>query len=162
MSNPASYLTTAQKTLGMSSAQRGLSGMQRTAAMPGANALDSGAISKANINSQPSTNAVLQEQSIMQGFTSALPQKQAGALNQIAKEQAAINTADYAAERMRMERVAEVASVQFPNGAIAEMGRMRSPELSKAHNDIAVTVAQAQGVTPELMQNAMSANMYSA
>jgi len=46
MRNPSSYLTAAEETLGMSSAQRGLGGMQRTAANPGPNMFDSGAASK--------------------------------------------------------------------------------------------------------------------
>ena len=136
--------------------------MQRTAARPGANLFDEGSASKVALNSQPDMNRLYQEQSISEGFRSALPQKQAGALNQMAKEQAAINTAEYAAESMRKARVAEVTALQNPNGAIAQMGRMRDLEYEKTRQDAAVTVAQAQGIPPALIQNAMNANMYSA
>ena len=79
MRNPSSYLTAAEETLGMSSAQRGLGGMQRTAANPGPNMFDSGAASKVAVNNQPYNNARLQEQNIGQNITSALPQAQADA-----------------------------------------------------------------------------------
>ena len=76
MRNPSSYLTAAEETLAMSSAQRGLGGMQRTAAAPGPNMFDSGAASKVAINNQPANNRFHQQQSMMQNMSSAVPQAQ--------------------------------------------------------------------------------------
>ena len=75
--------TAAEETLGIASAQRGLGGMERTAAPKGPNMFDGGAASKVAVNSQPYNNARLQEQNILQNMTSALPQAQADAVHDV-------------------------------------------------------------------------------
>jgi len=161
MRNPSSYLTAAEETLGMSSAQRGLGGMQRTAAVPGPNMFDSGAASKVAINNQPATNQVLQQQSIMQNMSSALPQAQADAVMDVNKAQLVADNQQFKAERFAKQRTAEVAAV-MGSPAIQQMGMMNDLELAKLRNDTAVGKAQAMGINPALIQNAMSAGMYSA
>ena len=62
----ASPYTIAEEMLGASSAQRGLTGMERTAAPKGPNMMDGGAASKVGVNTQPYNNSRLQEQNILQ------------------------------------------------------------------------------------------------
>ena len=161
MRNPSSYLTAAEETLGMSSAQRGLGGMQRTAAAPGPNSFDNGAPSKVAINSQPAVNRLHQQQSMMQNMASAVPQAQADAVTDIRKQQLVADNAKFTADRFMKQRTAEVAAV-LGSPAIQQMGMMNDLQLQKVRNDTAVGVAQAMGVNPALVQNALSANMYSA
>ena len=56
-SSKVSPFTPAEETLGMSSAARGLQGMERTSAPKGPNLMDGGALSKPSLNAQPSNNA---------------------------------------------------------------------------------------------------------
>ena len=161
MRNPASYLTAAEETLGMSSAQRGLGGMQRTAATPGPNMFDSGASSKVAINNQAATNQVLQQQSILQNMSSAMPQAQADAVMDVKKQQLVADNAAFSADRFMKQRTAEVAAV-MGSPAIQQMGMMSNLELAKVRNDTAVAKAQAMGINPALVQNAMSAGQYLA
>jgi len=161
MRNPSSYLTAAEETLGMSSAQRGLSGMQRTAAVPGPNMFDSGASSKVAINNQAFNNSRLQEQNMMQNMASALPQAQADAVMDVRKQQLVMDNAQFKADRFAKQRTAEVAAV-IGSPAIQQMGMMNNLELAKHRNDIAVGKAQTIGINPALIQNEMSAGMYSA
>ena len=161
MRNPSSYLTAAEETLGMSSAQRGLGGMQRTAAVPGPNMFDSGAASKVAINNQPANNRFHQQQNMMQNMASAVPQAQADAVTDLKKQELVVDNAKFTADRFMKQRTAEVAAV-LGSPAIQQMGMMNDLELQKLRNDNAVGVAQAMGVNPALVQNALSANMYSA
>jgi len=161
MRNPSSYLTSAEETLGMSSAQRGLGGMQRTAAVPGPNMFDSGAASKVAVNNQPYNNSRLQEQNILQNMSSALPQAQADAVMDMRKQQLVVDNAEFTANRFAKQRTAEVAAV-LGSPAIQQMGMMNDLEMQKLRNDTAVGKAQAMGVNPDLIQNAMGARQYSA
>jgi len=161
MRNPSSYLTAAEETLGMSSAQRGLGGMQRTAATPGPNMFDSGAASKVAVNNQPYNNARLQEQNIGQNIASALPQSQADAVMDVRKQQLVADNAQFSADRFAKQRTAEVAAV-LGSPAIQQMGMMNDLQLAKVRNDTAVGKAMAMGANPDLVQNAMSAGQYMA
>jgi len=161
LSRPASYLSAAEETLGLSSAQRGLGGMQRTAASPGANALDSGPASKVAVNTQPYNNALMQQQSLNQNYTTAVAGAQADALMDVRKQQLAVDNQKFTADRFMKQRTAEVAAV-LGSPAIQQMGNMNNLELAKLRNDNAVGVAQTMGISPALMQNAMSAGQYSA
>ena len=155
------YLTSAESTLGASLEQRGLGGMQRTAATPGPNMFDSGAASKVAINNQPATNLVLQQQNIQQNLSSAMPQAQADAVMDVNKQQLVADNAAFTADRFMKQRTAEVAAV-MGSPAIQQMGLMSDLELAKLRNDTAVAKAQAMGINPALIQNEMSAGMYSA
>ena len=161
LSRPAAYLTSAEETLALSSKQRGQGGMQRTAALPGANALDNGPASKVAVNTQPYNNALMQKQSLNQNYTTAVSGAQADALMDVRRQQLAVDNQKFTAERFAKQRTAEVASV-LGSPAIQQMGMMNNLELAKLRNDNAVGVAQAMGVSPALMQNAMNASRYSA
>ena len=162
MRNPSSYLTAAEETLGMSSAQRGLGGMQRTAATPGPNAIvETGPGSRVAVSNQAYNNARLQEQNITQNISSALPQAQADAIMDVRKQQLVADNAQFAADRFAKQRTAEVAAV-LGSPAIQQMGMMNDLQLAKVRNDTAVGKAMAMGANPDLVQNAMSSGQYSA
>ena len=151
--------TAAEETLGIASAQRGLGGMERTAAPKGPNMFDDGAASKVAVNSQPYNNARLQEQNILQNMTSALPQAQADAVHDVRKQELVADNARFKAERFAKQRTAEVAAV-LGSPAIQQMSQMTEPEVLKLRNDVAVGKAMAMGANPDLVQNALSNEQY--
>ena len=145
----------AEEMLGASSAQRGLAGMERTAAPKGPNMMDGGAASKVGVNSQPYNNQRLQVQNIQQNMGSGIPQSQADAVQDVRKQQLVQDNAEYKANEFAESRKAEVLSV-LGSPATMAMGQMADPEMAKFRNDIATGKAMAMGANPDLVQNAMN------
>lgn len=148
------YLSAAEEMLGATSAARGLSPMQRTAAPGGPNAFDAGGASKVQVNTQPYNNNRLQEQNVIQNRGSALPQAQASQVQAIRKQQLINNNADFKATSFAEQRKAEVMEV-LGSPATREMGQKSPPEIAKLRNDAAVTKAMTIGINPDLAQNQM-------
>jgi len=150
----ASPYRVAEEMLGAASAQRGLEGMQRTAAPLGPNMYDGGPASKVQANTQPFNNSRLQEQNIMQNTGSASAQASVDAVNDLRKQQLVNDNAEYKANALRegyKENVLEVMGAP----AIAQMGSM-TPVEGQAHRyNIATTKASTMGMNPDLMQNAI-------
>ena len=155
----ASPYRVAEEMLGAASAQRGLEGMQRTAAPLGPNMYDGGPASKVQANTQPFNNARLQEQNIMQNTGSASAQASVDAVNDLRKQQLVSDNAEYKANALRegyKENVLEVMGAP----AIAQMGAM-TPAEGQAHRyNIATTKAATMGMNPDLMQNAIQGSTY--
>ena len=89
--------TIAEETLGAASMQRGMGGMERTAAPKGPNMYDGGAASKVQLNTQPYNNQRLQQQNILQNTGSAATQANSGAVQQVRKQQLVQDNAEYKA-----------------------------------------------------------------
>ena len=149
----------AEESLGASSAQRGLGGMQRTAAPLGPNAFDGGPASKPSENTQPFNNARLMQQNIQQNTVAAMPQAGAEAIQQTRKGTLVEANAEYKAEALLNERKSEILSVMNAPATLA-MGNMSPPDMAKFRQDIATGKAMAMGVNPDLVQNNMSGQAY--
>jgi len=155
----ASPYTIAEEMLGASSSQRGLAGMERTAAPKGPNMMDGGAASKVGVNTQPYNNSRLQEQNNLQNTSSAVPQAEADAIMDVRKQRLVGDNAEYKAAEFAEERKAEVLSV-LGSPATQAMASMTPPEASKFRNDIATGKAMAMGANPDLVQNAIGNERY--
>ena len=151
--------TVAEESLGMSSLQRGLGGMERTAAPKGPNMFDEGASSKVQVNSQPFNNNRLKEQNIIQNTTAAAPQANANAVQQARKMQLVEDNTDYKAAQQLQEYKSLVLS-QMNAPATLAMGNMSPPDLAQFRSDIATGKAMTMGVNPDLIQNQMSEQRY--
>jgi len=156
MFNP---LATSRETLGLSSTMRGLGGLERTAARKGTNAEDLGLTSKPGENPQPERNALMQDQSLRQNYATAVSGAKTAAAQETNKEFLLATNKDVASKRFMQQRLAEVAMVQG-SPAIKAMSQMNGPEIAKVRNDALIT--SAQGVSPELMQNALESAQYMA
>lgn len=151
--------TVAEETLGMSLAQQGQSGLQRTSAPLGPNMMDSGPASKVQINTQPFNNSRLQEQNIQQNMGSAMTQAAANAVQDTRKMGLVEDNKNYMANQMLEARKSEILSVMNAPATLA-MGNMSPPDMAKFRQDIATGKAMAMGVNPDIVQNQMSSQMY--
>ena len=154
-----SPFTVAEESLGASSTMRGLGGMERTAAPKGPNMYDGGAASKVRENTQPSNNARMQQQGILQNTYSAAQQAQSDAVQMQRKLQLVEDNAEYKAIAQREETKAAIMDLMHTPATLA-MGNMSPPELAKTRNDIAIGKAQAMGINPALVQNQLSERRY--
>ena len=160
MFNPSS-LPTSRETLGLSSASRGLAGMERTAAIKGTNAAAAmGLGSKPGENPQPERNALMQEQSLKQNYATAVSGAQTAAAQEANKDTLLDVNKDVATKRFLQQRLSEIAMVRRDEG-IGAMAQMNGPELAKMRNDI-IIVSNARGVSPDLLQNSLNSIQYMA
>ena len=151
--------TVAEESLSVSSAMRGLEGMERTVAPKGPNMFDGGPASKVGENTQPFNNARIQQQSILQNTGSAIPQAQANAVQQSRKMNLVEDNAEYKANQMLEGRKSEILSVMNAPATLA-MGNMSPPEIEQFRSDIATSKAMAMGVNPDLVQNEIAEQRY--
>ena len=151
--------TVAEETLGMSLAQQGQSGMERTSAPKGPNMMDSGPASKVQVNTQPFNNSRLQEQNVQQNMGSAMTQAAANAVQDTRKMGLVEDNKNYMANQMLEARKSEILSVMNAPATLA-MGNMSPPDMAKFRQDIATGKAMAMGVNPDIVQNQMSSQMY--
>ena len=151
--------TVAEETLGESSAQRGLQGMERTSAPKGPNMFDSGASSKVGVNNQPFNNARMKQQNIIQNTIPAASQANVDAVNQMRKQQLVVDNANYKSNAFAEEYKGQVMMVLGSPATLA-MGNMSPPEEAAFRQDIATGKAMAMGVNPDLVQNEVSARRY--
>ena len=151
--------TVAEEMLGATSAGRGLSGMERTAAPKGPNMYDGGPASKVGVNTQPFNNARMMEQNVMQNTTAAIPQAGAAAIQQGRKMQLVGDNQEYKANQLLEERKSEILTVMNAPATLA-LGNMNGPDMAKFREDIATGKAMAMGVNPDLAQNQVSEQNY--
>ena len=154
-----SPFTVAEEALGLSSAMRGMGGMQRTAAPKGPNMFDHGAASKVSVNSQPYNNERLLQQNILQNTTAAAPQANADAVQLSRKMQLVEDNAEYKANQMLEGRKSEILSVLGAPATMA-MGNMSPPEQAKMRQDIATGKAMSMGINPDLVAEQVSVRRY--
>ena len=99
----------AEEALRLAEMGRGMEGMGRTAAPVGPNLTDSGGDVKAPMcNTQPYNNQRLMEQNMGQNMASAVPAQQSNMLGQVRKQTAEMSGAEYKANEMKNERVAQM------------------------------------------------------
>jgi len=151
----ASPYRASEEMLGLASAQRGLEGMQRTAAPLGPNMFDSGPASKVQANTQPFNNSRLREQTILQNTTSAASQASVDAVNDLRKKQLVMDNLDYKDNAYR-EGYKELVLDAMDAKAIKAMGEMSPIEFRAHRANIASTKAATIGMNPDLMQNALN------
>ena len=150
----------AQETLGMSSMQRGIGGMN-SPVRPGPNAYDQGGASKPSVNTQPYNNERLAEQNTLQNIGSAAPQAAANAMDQVRSQTSAQSDAEGKAQLFAAERMSEALYANESGTALMRLNAvMQSPEKGKFMNDIATSKAMAAGMSPDLGAETAQARQY--
>jgi len=150
----------AQETLGMSSMQRGLGGMN-SPVRPGPNAYDQGGASKPSVNTQPYNNQRLAEQNTLQNIGSAAPQAATNAMGQVRSQTAAQSDQDSKAQLFAAERMSEALYANQSGTALMTMNAvMQSPEKAKFLNGVATGKAMTAGMSPDLGGEVATKNQY--
>lgn len=152
----ASPYTVAEEMLGAASAQRNLGAMQRTAAPMGPNMYDSGPASKVGANTQPFNNGRMREQSILQNTGTASSQAAVDAVNDVRKQQLVMDNAEYSANFAESRKGEVMAALGSP--ATQMIGSMTPIESEAFRHNIATGKAQAMGMNPDLIQNAVQSS----
>ena len=144
--------TVAEESLGMSSAARGLQGMERTSAPKGPNLFDGGPGSKVAMNTQPYNNQRLQEQNYQQNMGSAVSQAQAGAVEDSRKQ--TLVTANSEAKAQQFNEAYKATVLEQMNApATAALGSQTPQEAKQLRFNVATQKAMAMGVNPDLVAN---------
>ncbi len=150
----------AQETLGMSSMQRGLGGMN-SPVRPGPNAYDQGGASKPSVNTQPYNNQRLAEQNTLQNIGSAAPQAATNAMGQVRSQTAATSDQEAKAQLFAAERMSEALYANQSGTALMKMNAvMQSPEKAKFLNGVATGKAMSAGMSPDLGGEVATKNQY--
>ena len=150
----------AQETLGMSSMQRGLGGMN-SPVRPGPNAYDQGGASKPSVNTQPYNNQRLAEQNTLQNIGSAAPQAATNAMGQVRSQTAAQSDQEAKAQLFAAERMSEALYANQSGTALMKMNAvMQSPEKAKFLNGVATGKAMTAGMSPDLGGEVATKNQY--
>ena len=156
----ASPYSIAQETLGMSSMQRGIGGMN-SPVRPGPNAYDLGGASKPSVNTQPYNNQRLAEQNTLQNIGSAAPQAAANAMGQVRSQTAAQSDQEAKAQLFAAERMSEALYANQSGNSLMQLNAiMQSPEKAKFMNSIATGKAMAAGMSPDLGGEVATKNQY--
>ena len=137
----------AEEALRLAEIGRGQEGMSRTTAPVGPNLTDAGGMSKPNVNTQPFNNSRLVEQNMQQNVTSAIPAQQVNALGQLRKSTASQADAEYKANELKNERVAQMMYANDGGSATFQMG---IPEVAvKVKQHVAEQRLMAEGINPQ-------------
>ena len=136
----------AEEALGLANIGRGQAGMNSPVPV-GPNLQDSGGMSKPNVNTQPYNNSRLLEQNMGQNYLSAIPAQQANALGQMRKGTAEMSGAEYKANEMKNERVAQMLYATDGGNATFQMGIPEVAQQVKQH--VAEQKLMAHGVNPQ-------------
>ena len=147
---PSRAIPVARESLAQSDAMYGLQGM--TPPNTGMyNADDGGAMSKPYINAQPSENAFLQMQNMSQNAETAAPQAAAGAVGGVRKMMTEESTAQYRAQSLLNDKMAEQLDAAGGGQGLMRMNAiMQSPDREAFINDVATSRAMYSGQAPEL------------
>ena len=137
----------AEEALRLAEMGKGQPGMGRTAAPVGPNLLDGGGMSKPNVNTQPYNNARLMEQNMQQNISSSVPSQQANAVGQLRKQTAQMADAEYKANEMKNERVAQMLYATDGGNATFQMGIPEVAQQIKQH--VAEQKLMAHGINPQ-------------
>jgi len=138
----------AEEALRLAEIGRGQQGMGRTAAPVGPNLTDSGGMSKPNVNTQPYNNQRLMEQNMGQNMSSAVPAQQSNMLGQVRKQSAEMSGAEYRANEMKNERVAQMLYANDGGNATFALG---IPEVAqRTHQHVAEQKLMAHGINPQI------------
>jgi len=137
----------AEEALRLAEIGKGQPGMGRTAAPVGPNLTDGGGMSKPNVNTQPFNNNRLMEQNMQQNVSTAVPAQQANALGQMRKGSAQMADAQYKANEMKNERVAQMLYATDGGSATFQMGVPEVAQKVKQH--VAEQKLMANGINPQ-------------
>ena len=138
----------AEEALRLAEQGRGQEGMGRTAAPVGPNLQDQGGMSKPNVNTQPYNNNRLMDQNRGQNMSSSIPAQQANAIGQMRKQTAEMSGAEYKANEMKNERVAQFLYANDGGNATFQMG---FPEVAnKINQHAAEQMLIANGINPQI------------
>ena len=137
----------AEEALRLAEMGRGQEGMSRTAAPVGPNLTDGGGMSKPNVNTQPYNNQRLMEQNMGQNVSTAVPAQQANARGQVRKGMAQQSDAEYKANEMKNERVAQMLYATDGGSATFQMGIPEVANTVKQH--VAEQKLMANGINPQ-------------
>ena len=137
----------AEEALRLAEISKGQPGMSRNTAPVGPNLADSGGMSKPNVNTQPYNNNRLMEQNMQQNISSAVPAQQANALGQLRKNNAQMSDAEYKANELKNERVAQMLYATDGGSATFQMGIPEVAQQVKQH--VAEQKLMAHGINPQ-------------
>jgi hypothetical protein len=158
--NRTNYIPIAQESLGISSIDRGIGGLN-SPVLPGSNGLLDGATNAGATNVQAYSNQRLAEQNMLQNIGSAAPQAAANAMGQVRKETAVLSDQEVKAQQFATERMSEALYANQSGTALMKINAlMQSPEKAKFMNDIAMGKALAEGMNPDLGAEVASARQY--
>jgi len=138
----------AEEALRLAEMGRGMEGMGRTAAPVGPNLTDSGGMSKPNVNTQPYNNQRLMEQNMGQNMSSAVPAQQSNMLGQVRKQSAEMSGAEYQANEMKNERVAQMLYANDGGNATFALGIPEVAQRTQQH--VAEQKLMAHGINPQI------------
>ena len=136
----------AEEALALANIGRGQPGMN-TGVPVGPNLQDSGGMSKPNVNTQPYNNKRLMEQNMGQNYLSAIPAQQSNGLGQMRTQMAGVADAEYKANEMKNERVAQMLYANDGGSATFQMGIPEVAQQVKQH--VAEQKLMANGVNPQ-------------
>ena len=137
----------AEEALRLAEMGRGQEGMGRTAAPVGPNLAIGGPLAQPQVNAQPYNNQRLMEQNMGQNISSAVPAQQANALGQVRKGMAQQSDAEYKANEMKNERVAQMLYATDGGSATFQMGIPEVANTVKQH--VAEQKLMANGINPQ-------------
>ena len=138
----------AEEALRVAEMGRGQEGMSRTAAPIGPNLQDGGGMSKPSVNTQPYNNSRLMDQNKAQNISTAIPSQQANMLGQVRKGQAEMSDAEYKANEMKNQRVAEFLFANDGGSATFALGIPEVAEVRDRH--VAEQKLMANGINPQV------------
>tara|TARA_R110002050_G_scaffold1968_4_gene12198 strand:+ start:3138 stop:3617 length:480 start_codon:yes stop_codon:yes gene_type:complete len=137
----------AEEALQLANIGRGQPGMNSQVPV-GPNLIDSGGMSKPNVNTQPYNNNRLMEQNRGQNMSSAVPAQQSNMLGQVRKQTAEMSGAEYKANEMKNERLAQMLYANDGGNATFALG---IPEVAALrHQHVAEQKLMANGINPQI------------
>ena len=137
----------AEEALRLAEIGRGQQGMSRTTAPVGPNLTDGGGMSKPNVNTQPFNNNRLLQQNMQQNIASSVPAQQANSVGQLRKQSAQMSDAEYKANEMKNERIAQMLYATDGGSATFQMGIPEVAQKVKQH--VAEQKLMANGINPQ-------------
>ena len=144
--NPA-----AEETLPMSMINRGQGGMNRTSAPIGPNHNDSGALSKSEVNAQPSQQQMYKGQEITQNMQSAVPGHQSAQIQGLRKMNADESDRADKAQHFLAERTAEMMYANESGAANMQLNAaMKGIDGERIKRNVGIGQAMSMNMSPDL------------
>ena len=141
----------AEEALAAASIARNQGGMLRTSAPIGnERMLSTGMSDKVEINEQPEKNANYSSQNVKQNMMSAIPQAQASAIQGQRKNNADLSQAEYKAQHMLTERMAQTLYANDGGAAVMQLNSLAADpvQMKEFMRRIGESKQMAQGNNP--------------
>ena len=136
----------AEEALQLANMSRGQEGMNSQVPV-GPNLIDSGGMSKPNVNTQPYNNERLMQQNMGQNMSSAVPAQQSNMLGQVRKQSAEMSGAEYKAQTDLNTRVAEFLYANDGGNATFQLGIPEVAQRTQQH--VAEQKIMSNGINPQ-------------